>query len=313
MRKRTGQDGEDGNPVPLPMKLFMTAFLSIFLVVGVVAPVGMAAQIIRDADGFGLLALLFPLIFSLMFLGIPGFMLYAVWSGKMQTGTAKSSGPKWSGPPSKATGAVPKAVTGPGPRQVQASASPMTKFVGITIFGVLWNGFIGTMAVMVAMDGNYGELFCFSPFILVGLGLIAGSIHSGLALMNPRPIITIDPGTVRLGHEITVSWAWEGRADRISRLELHLKGVESATYRRGTNTVTDRETFHDQTVIDARRDSIIRKGKATVTLPLDTMHTLKANSHAIAWTAELRGHIPRWPDVSQSYEIEVLPVELVEE
>jgi hypothetical protein len=37
------------------------------------------------------------------------------------------------------------------------------------------------------------------------------------------------------------------------------------------------------------------------------MHSFTASNNRIVWTLKLSGEIPRWPDVTESVEIEVTP------
>jgi hypothetical protein len=37
------------------------------------------------------------------------------------------------------------------------------------------------------------------------------------------------------------------------------------------------------------------------------MHSFKSANNKIVWTLQLSGEIPRWPDVSEEFEIDVLP------
>ena len=52
----------------------------------------------------------------------------------------------------------------------------------------------------------------------------------------------------------------------------------------------------------------MEQGSANVTIPADTMHSFDAPNNEIAWTLEVHGAIPLWPDVSASFPITVLPL-----
>ena len=52
----------------------------------------------------------------------------------------------------------------------------------------------------------------------------------------------------------------------------------------------------------------MRAGEAAVEIPEDTMHTFRGQSNQILWHLTVKGDIPRWPDVDDEWEIEVLPL-----
>jgi hypothetical protein len=40
------------------------------------------------------------------------------------------------------------------------------------------------------------------------------------------------------------------------------------------------------------------------------MHTFKSKNNKFLWHFQVKGDIPRWPDVDESFEFEVLPFRL---
>jgi hypothetical protein len=94
----------------------------------------------------------------------------------------------------------------------------------------------------------------------------------------------------------------------MSRLKLVLEGHERATYRRGTDTHTDREAFAAFDVVDTSADWEFARGTAEIEIPEDTMHSFTSASNAVVWSLHVQGDIARWPDVSEDFEIEVRPL-----
>lgn len=196
---------------------------------------------------------------------------------------------------------------------LEPEAGPIAKVVGMVIVAALWNGIISVFLWQVYkgfVSGNpewFLTIFMI-PFVLVGLALVIGIFYMALAAFNPRPRLTITPSSPRLGSRLRVSWAFTGRAGRITHLEIALEGHETATYRRGTNTHTDRLAFASFDLVSTSNDWEIPQGTAEVEIPEDTMHSFTSNNNGVVWTLMVHGDIPRWPDVMETFEIDVRPL-----
>jgi len=118
-------------------------------------------------------------------------------------------------------------------------------------------------------------------------------------------VITLLPGNLRPGQAFEVSWKVPSKASRIKHMKIALWGVESATYRRGTNTHTSREVFYAHTLFESSIHSDIRSGMVKFELPADAMPTLNTGNNAIHWELRVNGDIPFWPDVQDNYKIKV--------
>jgi hypothetical protein len=200
-----------------------------------------------------------------------------------------------------------------GERVLEPAAGPLAKVAGMVFFAAIWNGLVSVfvwIAVSSHLEGNpewFLTVFII-PFVLVGLGLIVGVVYSILAAFNPRPRLSMTPASPRLGSRISVTWRFTGRPSRISRLTITLEGYESATYRRGTDTHTDREVFASIDLADTTAEWEIAQGNAAGAIPEDTMHSFSSSNNAITWSLHLHGDIARWPDVDESFEIDVRPL-----
>ena len=123
-------------------------------------------------------------------------------------------------------------------------------------------------------------------------------------MFNPRPVLTLSPGKLRLGEPFDLEWEFTGSTRAVNRFRLHVEGREEATYRRGTTTTTDRSVF--ATIKIAERPSAERS-HARITMPADTMHSFKSENNKIVWAIHVEGEIRLWPDVKEEFEVEVLP------
>ncbi len=139
-----------------------------------------------------------------------------------------------------------------------------------------------------------------APFLLVGVGLIGLTAWVGLTLFNPTVEATIDPPQVPPGGTFTVSWTLQGLYDRVRRLALSLEGAEEFDAGEGRRTV-----FHAREGFATTRADQIVRGTAAVTVPADAPPSVGGRGRRAVWKIKLRGEIPTWPDVVETYQIRV--------
>jgi hypothetical protein len=120
--------------------------------------------------------------------------------------------------------------------------------------------------------------------------------------------LTVEPAAPRLGEALQLEWRMKGASGRIRRLTINLEGQEEATYRRGTTTHTDREVFCRIRMVDSDHGLQIAAGSAQARIPEDMMHSFDGVSNRIVWKVSVRGDIPRWPDVNDSFPLDVRPM-----
>ncbi len=200
-----------------------------------------------------------------------------------------------------------------GPRRLKPEATPVTRLVGIGVFAVLWNGFVGVFLYLM-WSGNRGVAgpdICFSlfmiPFALVGLVVIGAFIHQALALTNPTIEIALSSGAVAPGETLDIAWEMNGNTSRLLNLQIAIEGREQARYTRGTNTCTDKEVFCTIPVADTSDTSEMPFGERSVVIPAGAVPSLDAPNNKIIWSIRVKGDIPRWPDVSEDFEFRVKP------
>jgi hypothetical protein len=200
-----------------------------------------------------------------------------------------------------------------GPIVLKPSASPLAKLAAITFVCLFWNGIVGIFTVIEYRMFTQGDAFGWGMavflllFQIVGLALLVAVPYQLLALANPRPIITLSRGSVPLGGSVTFTWELSGSAQRVTGLQITLRGSEVARYRRGTDTHTDTHVFFSETLVDATHAMNIARGSGTIRIPGDSMHTFDADNNKVTWALHVAGHIARWPNIDESFDITVRP------
>jgi hypothetical protein len=196
---------------------------------------------------------------------------------------------------------------------MKVKSSPMARFIGLLCVALFWNGIVSVFLWQVIKkwqsgDPEYFLMIFLILFVLVGIGLIVGVGYSFLGLFNPRVEASMNPQEVTLGGTIHVSWKINGNVERIKQFQIRLEGTEEAQYRRGTTNYTDREIFFTKEIFQTASSYNDGAGSVNVQIPEDSMHSLDTGNNKILWTIHIQGSIENWPDVSETYEITVLPL-----
>jgi len=200
----------------------------------------------------------------------------------------------------------------PGSVVLRPKHSPWGKLVAVIVFALFWNGIVSVLVFQVVGGFRQGHpswgmtLFAV-PFVAVGLGVLAGVVYQFLALFNPRPTLELSSSTIPLGGAAELGWHFTGRTHRIGELTVTLRGIEQATYRRGTRTCTDTNTFYEMELYKTSNTASMAGGQVGFVLPQETMHSFEADNNKILWNLDIHGDIKTWPDVKESFKITVVP------
>ncbi len=264
---------------------------------------------------------LFPLPF--MAVGFGGVIFFLVAAAGRKVASPEGEGPArlWHGNTAARLRRRPRAGDSAdpdrrGPLELEAGQTPLAKLIAVIVFATLWNGvvslFIFGVIVPSFKKGNPEWLVTIFmvPFAVIGLLAISGVVYQLLALFNPRPHLTLADGHLTPGAEVTLSWRISGAAGRLRKLTIELEGEESARYRSGKNSRTDRHVFHSAQVLS--EDSLSRfgaqnRGETSLRIPKPTMPSFDAGHNQIEWRLKVRGDVPVWPDVSQDFPLTVFP------
>jgi hypothetical protein len=250
-----------------------------------------------NALWFGLI----PLVFVLVGAGGVIFSLRSARRARLEAPTSRWL-PTTSAPLSRGKSWTPSsAATAGGPVVLRPSVSPALKLIGVVCFAALWNGIVSVFVFQALKGWQQGRLDWFLtifliPFVLIGVVLIGAAGYFLLSLFNPRPVLTVR------------QWRLTGRAAAVEDLRILLEGREEATYRRGTNTVTDKSVFATIELAKASALDQKRAGQCRVTLPAGTMHTFASDNNKIVWALRVKGTIRWWPDVNEEFPLVILPV-----
>lgn len=199
-----------------------------------------------------------------------------------------------------------------GSTQLKPETSGIAKLIGAICIAIFWNGITSVFVNQAIQSHQQGDpdwtltLFI-SPFVIIGLTLIGSIFYYLFALANPKLTLQVSEASPQLGQTIELSWHSNRPLDRLQSFALYLEGIESATYRRGTNTVTDKCIFHREALIETTRATAHANDRLQITIPNASMHSFTSANNKILWQIQLEGDIRLWPDIKENYPITVRP------
>ena len=117
-----------------------------------------------------------------------------------------------------------------GPVTLKPASTPLGTCLGVLFAALFWNGIVSIFVWQIFQQFRQGQIGGWGwfqvaflvPFVLIGLGLIAGFFYSLLNLFNPRPTLVVSSQSVSLGGELQIRWTVEGRIASISRFTITL-------------------------------------------------------------------------------------------
>ncbi|HEX5715036.1 MAG TPA: DUF3592 domain-containing protein [Thermoanaerobaculia bacterium] len=249
-------------------------------------------------------------LFGLMFF-LPGIIgVFWVLSGGHKS---EVYGP----PPSvKLDPGAPFGVTNPqgddahGAIELKPRATPLRKLVGLIFASLFWNGIVWTIAwfAVIRTQEREGCVVAFlALFALIGLALIYSTFRQVLVLFNPRPRLTLSPGSLKLGEVAYLQWRLTGATGGARRLLVTLEGKEEVRYRRGTDTHTEIKPFATLPIVDSIDSYQMLSGSTSFAVPADTLPTFASENNKVIWTLKAQLEIANWPDSDEEFEILVRP------
>jgi hypothetical protein len=248
-----------------------------------------------------------------------------IWGVRSMRGGGKNALPHagWQPSPAKAASipSAPVAAGGAfsssaniagGPMVLKPNSSRPAKFIGMVLIALFWNGIVSVFLFHLWGKWNRGggiEWFLaifLIPFVLIGIAFILGVFSYFMGLFAPRTTITASGVELAPGGTLELAWQTGGGVVQMQRLHIFLEAREEATYRRGTDTYTDRSTFYKNTLADVTAGAIAR-GNVSFAVPRGLMHSFEAPNNKIIWTLKVQGDIPLWPNVDDEYKLVILP------
>jgi len=192
---------------------------------------------------------------------------------------------------------------------LKPKSSKTGKIIGSILIAAFWNGIVSVF-VNEAYFQSEGEWFLklfLLPFMIIGICFIGNIFYQILAATNSKVNIIANSNVLRLGDCLNLRWTMPGNVSKIDSLKISFVGTEEATYRRGTDTHTDRNDFFTDELINTRDKSEMIDSGIDIDIPESFMHSFESRNNKILWIVRVHGDIKFWPDIKEEYAITILP------
>jgi hypothetical protein len=97
----------------------------------------------------------------------------------------------------------------------------------------------------------------------------------------------------------------------VKKFEVLLICEEQATYRQGTDTVTDERPVNVQPVLQKSDFRIqppdVFETRCSFEVPDTVMHSFRSEHNAVTWKLVIRGDVERWPAYERDFPVVVVP------
>lgn len=180
----------------------------------------------------------------------------------------------------------------------------------LLIFSIIWILFSGSF--LIFMPPDFMGYICLGFFLLIGLAMLVYVIMAYISRARlGHPELQISLQALPVGETFTVDFFHTfPRAVEVESITIKLVFRETATYQQGTDTRTVRDNRDIQVFeIPAGHfspNSSIRE-QYQMQIPPGAMHSLDVRRNKLQWFVELRMVLDGWPDVTEEYELEVMP------
>ncbi|MCX5660741.1 MAG: DUF3592 domain-containing protein [Planctomycetota bacterium] len=197
-----------------------------------------------------------------------------------------------------------------GRAELKGSTSPMRGLISAIFFTAVWNGVI-SIFLYKAYQGrlDWGMMICMTPFVVIGFLTLLWVPYQFMALFSPRARLSLAAGSIAPGESADLEYTFVGRTGLLRSWQVTLEAREEATYGRGTNTITDKNVFFTQVVVDSADAplGVDRRGHAVVAIPADAIHSFDAPRNKVVWLLRVTGDVAFLPNIKDEYRIVVLP------
>ena len=204
----------------------------------------------------------------------------------------------------------------PAPQQqaviLEPKASPFVRFIGGFLVSGFWNGIVSLFVFHIIEmwrtgDGMKWFLTLFMiPFVLIGLGMIAFTIHSFFGLFSPRVRMRASHSPVAIGESVELSWEFAGRMDKVRDLQLRLEGRQERDEGSGKRRRTNTDVFYTADIAHFTNVNDVKSGTVLCTIPAGYTPTDTKGSDRIIWVIRLKAQVEMGADLNDEYPITVV-------
>jgi len=195
-------------------------------------------------------------------------------------------------------------------------STPGWRLFGAILAAVLWNSIVAIFVVMavrshMAGDPDWSLTLFMLPFFAIGVWLVYSTFRQVLFATGVGPTyVEVSDNPLKPGQEYDMILSQGGHLS-IRQLDVHLICREKATFRQGTDTVTDTQVVCRLPVLSLK-DVSIEAGvpyetRCQFRVPESAMHSFLGNNNAVNWKLSVHVQVDRWPDFRRDFAVVVCP------
>lgn len=178
-----------------------------------------------------------------------------------------------------------------------------SQFLSMFIFGIVWNGFVGTFLVLILSDVKISivPLLFMTPFVIIGIVIIGQVVAEILRFANPCIILQPPVTPIKPGEPNTLSFKGSGKIERVSQLTIYLVGEEIVETKTGSKRELRKTEFYRDVLQQLDHHLMMQQGSFRILIPAEQLRRPESYNGVSHWRIEIKGVIPRWPDLFESY------------
>ncbi len=195
--------------------------------------------------------------------------------------------------------------------ELKPTVGPWGSFLGGLLFTLFWNGIV-SMFVYHDVQGwikgrpDWFLTIFLTPFVIIGLLCLYGSLNSFVALFNPRPRVKVNSRSIRAGNKLKVQWEInEKSVDLFRKLTITLKCIRGEFKDRNSR----KSIVENFTIVETEDRFKMESGSKDIIIPEKAATSNESSEgEKVYWIISLKGILRTRPKLDLEYRISILPV-----
>ena len=178
-----------------------------------------------------------------------------------------------------------------------------------------WNGLVALFAFLAVRKHLSGQpdwalTTVVIPFAVAGVWLVVNLVRQFWRSRIGPTRIEISDHPLEPGKQVELFVVQTGKMI-VEQLELVLVCEEEATYRQGTDTITEAQAVVVKSIM-VREDVVVGPGqpyeeRCTLAIPAEAMHSFRGINNSIVWRLSVRARVANRPGYERQFPVMVVP------
>ncbi len=193
--------------------------------------------------------------------------------------------------------------------ELKPVAGPWRTFLAGLLFTLFWNGIVSIFICHAAQGWLKGRPDWFltillTPFTIIGILCIYGSLSSFIALFNPRPMLKVNSKSIYAGNKLKIQWEInEKSAELFRKLMINLKCIHGELSGKDSR----KNIIEDLKIVETEDSFRITSGSKEIIIPENALPSDEnTGSEKINWIITLKGTLKSRPKIELDYRLRIL-------